>query len=233
MNEARTDFSPTHHALLFAWLSREVIQRVGQEAVRRYGQQRGRRMALRAQANGHALTMANYMAYGEWQAGEGETEQEIVAKTPHVKAHVHLCPWYQAWEKEDLLPYGRLYCLEVDEALVHGFNPELRLDVNRTLSNDGEPCEFVFHGAKLDLLGSLSLAYKKAVRPGRKTVMPWDYHLGHLYKTVGEVIVEELGQVGEEAVAAALAVFAGHYGDEAALIVAAYQDVDFNQLPAS
>jgi hypothetical protein len=232
MNEARTDFSPTHHALLFAWLSREVIQRVGQEegervvrqAIRRYGQQRGRRMALRAQANGHALTMANYMAYGEWQAGEGETEQEIIEKDPHVKAHVHLCPWYQAWEKEDLLPYGRLYCLDVDEALVHGFNPELRLDVNRTLSNDGEPCEFVFHDA--------TLANKNAVRPGRQAVMPWEYHLGHLYKTVGEVIVEELGQVGREAVEAALGEFARRYGEEAAQIVAAYQDVDFDQLPA-
>jgi hypothetical protein len=69
----RSAFSPTHHALLFAWMSLEIIRRAGADegecivrsAVQRYGEQRGRRMALRAQANGHPLTMTHYLAYGE------------------------------------------------------------------------------------------------------------------------------------------------------------------------
>jgi hypothetical protein len=65
--ENNVSFTPTDHALLFAWIGREVVQRVGEEkgeaimrkAVARYARQRGQRMALRAQANGHALTMTN------------------------------------------------------------------------------------------------------------------------------------------------------------------------------
>ena len=65
-------FSEAQHALLFAWISRAVMETVGeqkgQEAIRkavlRYGTQRGKRMALRARANGDPLNMLNYMAYG-------------------------------------------------------------------------------------------------------------------------------------------------------------------------
>ena len=65
------EFTPTHHALMVAWISRAVVDAVGgdegeriiRRAVVKYGNQRGRRMAMRAEANGHALTMANYFAY--------------------------------------------------------------------------------------------------------------------------------------------------------------------------
>lgn len=230
-DEIREEFTATHHALLFAWISRAVIQYVGEEqgetiirkAIRRYGEQRGRRMALSAQANGHTLSMANYMAYSEWRAGEDETEREMDGRALDARTLVYRCPWNKAWRDQNLIPYGRLYCLEIDEALVRGFNPELKLDVNSTLTNDAPYCEFVYHDA--------NLATVKADAPGENTVMPWDYHLGHLRKTAGEVIIEELGHVGQEAINTALAEFAQCYGEGTAQIVAAYQDTDFNHLP--
>jgi hypothetical protein len=188
------------------------------QAVRRYGEQRGRRMALRALADGQALTMDSYRAYGEWQAGEGETGQEVVEPMPDLVSRVHRCPWHRAWEVHDLMPYGRLYCLEIDEALVRGFNPDLRLDVN-AIQTRGDPyCEFVYHGVQ----GS---------GPRKGTVMPWEYHAGHLFKTVGEVAVEALGESGQEAVDGALAEFAAYYGQEAAQVLVGYADADFDRLP--
>ena len=233
------EFTATHHVMLFAWMSRAVIERAGPErgeplmrkAVRRYREQRGRRMALRAAQNGHALSMANFIAYGEWAAGEGEMAQEMVEKAPHARVLVHRRPWHQAWEANDLLPYGRPYCQEIDEALVRGFNPGLKLDVNSTRTNDGIPCEFVFHDASLTLPRLLALAYKKAVKPGKQAVMPWSYHLGHLFKTASEVIIQEPGETGREAVEAALAAFTAHYGEEAARIVPSYRSTDFDCLP--
>ena len=76
--EDGVQFTETDHAMLFGWMARAVIQRVGEEkgevvvrqAVRRYGEQRGRRMALRAEANGHPRSMTNYIVYGEWAASE-------------------------------------------------------------------------------------------------------------------------------------------------------------------
>jgi hypothetical protein len=223
------EFRATDHALLFAWLARSVVQRAGEvrgeavvrEAVRRYGGQRGRRMALRAQADGQPLTMANYRAYGEWQAAEGETAHEKVMQGPDMVAHVHRCPWHRAWEAHKVMPFGRLYCLEIDQALVRGFNPALQLDVNSILTEGDPYCEFVYHDVE------------PAGGTGKGVAMPWAYHLGHLYKTVGEVVVEELGEMGQRAVDEALAEFARHHGQEAARTVAGYGDTDFDRLPES
>jgi hypothetical protein len=237
-DDTQLDFTPAHHALLFAWISRAVVQRVGaergeavvREGVRRYGQQRGRRMALRAQAHGEALSMFNYLIYGEWRAEGSQSEQRVLASDPHFHVQVTGCPWHAVWQAHDLIPYGRLYCLEIDEALVRGYNPRLKLSVNATLPNDLRDCDFVFHDAHLTP-GNLELMEQKKQALGLRAVMPWDYHLGHLYKTVGEVVVEELGAVGQEALGAALAEFARRYGEKAAQTIKAYEGTDFDRLP--
>ena len=57
--------------LLFTSISKEVIDKIGEKngeklirkAVRKYGQQRGKRMVLRAKKNGHDLTVANFVKF--------------------------------------------------------------------------------------------------------------------------------------------------------------------------
>jgi hypothetical protein len=207
-------------------MTRAVIGRMGEErgeavvrkAVRRYGEERGHRMSLRADADGERLSMANYLAYGEWSSDPEEMEQAMVGEGANVQMTVRRCPWHAAWIENDLMAYGRLYCLEIDEALVRGFNPDLKLDVNATRTNDGEPCEFLFHGVE-------------EMRPRRGRIMPWAYHVGHLYRTVGEVFAEELGAVGRDASIAGLEALAKRYGQKAAEVALTYRDVDFGQLP--
>jgi hypothetical protein len=228
----------THHAMLFALMSRAAIQTTGEtegervirQAVRIYGEQRGHRMALRATANGHPLTMANFLAYSEWALDRGATDLRVVAKVPHAKVHIGKCPWHRIWTENDLLSYGRYYCLEIDSALVRGFNPELKLDVNESLSAGQSRCEFIFHDANLTLRNYLVTAYRKLVKPGKTCRMPWDYHCGHLYKTVGDTIIHQLDSTGREAVETALAEFAETCGQAAAHTVAAFKDTDFNKL---
>lgn len=224
------DFGPPDHALLFAWLARAVLRRAGEErgealirrAVARYGEQRGRRMALRARMAGEPLTMAAFLAYGEliWPDDAGEFDEAV--RGPDLVERVSRCLWHGAWVENDLLPYGRFYCLEVDAALVRGFNPGLRLDVNGTLSNGAPCCEFVFHQARPAQAEGGIAAAPAACR------LPWEYHLGHLFSTVGDLVVHELGAEGQAAMDEALAAFAARYGLQAALQVAAYRDADFS-----
>jgi hypothetical protein len=238
-NDLRKTFTPQHHALLFGWIAREVMLRAGDErgeevlrkAVRRYAEQRGLRMALRAQSNGHELNMLSFLAYGEWRAEGGESESSTVERSPHLRKEVHKCPWQGAWEANDLLPYGRFYCLEVDEGLARGFNPDLRLEVLGTLTNDGVPCDFVFHGADLNQKNTFILGYRHSLASRKGAVMPWDYHCGHLFKTVGEIVVAELGQEGKEAILAARTEFAQRFGEAAIQIVEGYLEADFDSLP--
>jgi hypothetical protein len=178
-------------------------------------------MALRATADGYTLNMDAYRAYGEWRAPEGVTATEVIREAPDPIQHVLECPWHRAWVDHDLMPFGRLYCLEVDHALARGFSPEIDLGMNSIKSAGDDCCEFVYHGA----------TGEGAIEPKGPTVMPWSYHLGHLYRTMGQVLVEELGKAGEDSLHEGLGEFAAHYGPVAARAVEAYADTDFDALP--
>jgi hypothetical protein len=145
--------------------------------------------------------------------------------------HVHKCPWHEAWEETDLKSYGKLYCQEVDEALVRGFNPDLLIEVNTTKSEGAEHCEFIFHDANLGAVNSLLLRYRREFNPANRGVMPWAYHLGHLYRTFGEVLGDELGEIGYEAMEAGLEDFTSTFGLEVATKIRTYSNTDFDSLP--
>ena len=216
----------THHALLFAWIARAIVEQVGQEpgeaavrkAVRRYGEQRGGRMALRAGADDREWSMTNFRVYGEWQASDpAHSESEKLEIAPDFHNKVVRCPWNTTWVEADLLPYGRLYCLEIDAALARGFNPDLTLEVHRTLANDGEPCEFVYREAG-----------EPVAAAGR--VRSWNYHSGHLYWTMRAVLAQELGDAGIAAAQHALKTFAERCGQDLADAVLTYEGEDFSRL---
>jgi hypothetical protein len=239
-DSARSSFTAEYHALLFAWLVRELIARVGEQraspvirkAVREYGIQRGRRMALRARGNGHDLSMLNYLAYAEWKAGKGEMVTNIVEKKPQVRARLPRCCWHTAWKEYDLMQYGRYYCQEVDAALVYGFNPELKLEIAAIKPDGVEECDFFFHGATLGPINMLKFLFRKLVKPGKSALMPWDYHTGHIYKTVGDVFIAEFGEDGRKSVDAAMEQFIEKYGKDAAEVIAQFKNTDFNELTA-
>lgn len=232
-------FTEKHHALLFACVVRAVVQTAGEErgeavirkAVRRYGEERGGRMAQRAQANGHQLNMGNYLTYSEYRTSPGGMEQKIVEKVPHARVCISRCSWHTTWVENDLLPYGRLYCLEIDEAVVRGFNPALMIEVRGTKTNGAEQCDFVFHDANLTLLNTLSIGYKKTVRPGKKAVMPWEYHTAHLFAALEKTVAEELGESGRKAVEEGLADFAARCGAQAAQTVQDGRSADYTSVP--
>ncbi len=233
-------FNEVHHALLFVWIARAIVERAGVErgeailrkAIRQYGQERGRRMALRAQANKHALNMVNYFGYAEYRITPGVMDLNITRQSPHARLCISKCPWHKAWKEAGLLSLGRLYCLEIDEALVRGFNPALQLEVKETLSGGGARCEFVYHDADPTILNYILLGYRRAVSPGTKAVMPWDFHVGHLFITLEKVAVEELGQVGQDAVEAGLAEFTQRYGEQAMQKIVASRGTNYDRVPA-
>ena len=234
----KMEFTPTQHAMLFAWISRELVQKFGEEragsvirsAVRKYGNQRGRRMALRAEADGRPLDMFNYLVYGEWTAPQGEMQTEDTAFNPHLRSKVHKCPWSTAWEKNGLTAYGKYYCMEVDEALAEGYNPQLTLQVFQTKTNGADYCDFSFNDAHLDDKNARLLAERKAAVSGQ-SVKPWDYHMAHLLKTISQVVQENFGPEGEDAVRRALLIFEETYGSKTLESVKSKLFINFDQLP--
>lgn len=194
-------FTHRHHALVFAFTARalfshvekETAEAILQRAVISYGNERGRRMAARARRNGHPLTMANYLAYGEWALPRGEMQYRFLAKTPHARIAITQCPWHRIWQEEGLAGFGPYFCREIDRALVQGFNPDLRLEIRSVLTLGGNCCDFVFRNAGLGLAGLLALMWKKHVRPGKSARLGWDYHTAHLYRSLSDAVVRGAG----------------------------------------
>ena len=235
----KMEMTARDHALLFAALAKSVIQEIGVEkgeplirqGVREYGRQRGKRMALRAGKYGHALTMDNYFAYGEWAVPKNEMHFKFVEKAPHARMHICRCPWHETWKENRVLEFGKYFCQEIDEALVRGFNPDLVLQVNSTRTNGGECCDFIFRDAGLSFFKFLGLAFKKKVRPGKAAVMPWEYHCGHLYQTMGRSLRRELGERADGIMDHALKDTQAFFDDEQITTIKAYANTDFETLP--
>jgi hypothetical protein len=62
--------------------------------------------------------------------------------------------------------------------------------------------------------------------------MPWGYHLGHLYQTLGEAIAGEAGPMGEILVSDGLKAFADRF-PEAARVAASHLGTDFTVVTPS
>ncbi len=223
-------FSSRHHAILYAFIARSVIETLGKdkgerivvEAIKTYGKQRGKRMALRAMEDGHTLTMDAYLAYGEWEAGQGEIELSAEQQGSDFKTVISKCPWHDTWKEYDLLDYGKYYCSHIDVALVEGFDPALEINVSSTLTNDSDPCEFLFIKAN---------PVENKISPEQKTMMPWEYHTGHLFKTFGNVIKRMAKPVGDKIMAMALKDFNAFFSEESGDKVKNYMETNFENLP--
>jgi predicted ArsR family transcriptional regulator len=231
-------FTETHHALLFSWLSKALIEEVGEQrgkelvrkALRKYGEERGRRMALRAKGSGHDLDVANFFVYAEYRLVSGKMKAKVTEKSRNFTLEASRCPWCDAWNESGLLPYGRLYCLDIDEAVLRGFNPNLKMDIEGTLSNGAEKCKLVYREANLTMFSYLLLGYKRAITPGKKVVMPWKYHVGHLFKTFEISMIEDLGELGRKVSESALREFSKRYGESATQQVLAFRATDFTEI---
>jgi hypothetical protein len=65
---------------------------------------------------------------------------------------------------------------------------------------------------------------------GAEAVKPWDYHVGHLFSTLEKVAVEELSEVGQEAIQSGLDEFANRYGEQAMLRVVSSRGIDYDSV---
>jgi len=239
MDKKTPVFSEKTHAILFALIARQVITRYGDEAgvtclrkaLRRYGEQRGRRMAMRALANGDALTMFNFLVYGEWRNATAGGEIERAEDETDIRMTIRRCPWADAWIETELLQYGRYYCQEIDAALLRGFNPQLRIEVSATLSNEGTPCEFIYHQAVQEAGQGLAVIGEKAARLESQRVAPWEYHCGHLYQACSLAAGEDFGAPGRVIVQSGLVEFGLRFGGSASGTIADYLKTNFDKLP--
>ena len=218
-------FGAEQHAMMFALLAEEAMKRFGaqaediaREAVRRYGERRGARMAKRARSDGQPADMVSYLAYGELNMEEADHVTSILP-APYIKVACTNCGWHESWKKSGKLKYGKYYCQEIDRAITRGFNPSLRLDVEGTMPNGAAQCVFHWYDGRIGPDEGRRLAELRETK--KDVIRPWDFHTQDLYDMVTRVFVERMGDEGRRAAEAALQAFSDRNGEEAAQRVAA------------
>ena len=196
-----------HHAMLFAFLSRQAITlagEAGKEAIlkgmTKYGNERGARMAANALANGEELTTMTNQAYGEWKPDyAGQMEFGTLRTQPTLQTYIAKCAWCDAWRKHDIIEYGKYYCVNVDNAVYQGFRSDfLCTPISTALSWGGECCKFDWGNPLTEEEAAVLPEKKKEL--GTSCMKDFNFHTAHLLYTVGNTLKEELGEAGELAV---------------------------------
>lgn len=210
-----------HHAVLFALLSKYAITQSGEagkesilKGMTKYGNERGARMAKNALAHGDALTTFANQAYGEWKPDyAGQMDFGTLRTEPTLHTYIAKCAWCDAWKKHDLTEYGKYYCVNVDNAVYQGFNPDfLCTPITTAMSWGGEHCEFDW-GHPLTPEEAEALPIKKK-ELGTSCMRDFNFHTAHLLHTVGNTLKEDLGKAGEQAVKNAIAEYIDKFGKE-------------------
>lgn len=210
-----------HHAVLFAFLAKRAIGLCGEEGrtaildgMTIYGNERGARMAANALANGDALTTMTNQAYGEWTPDyDGQMDFGRLRTEPTLQTYIAKCAWCDAWRKHGLTEYGKLYCVNVDNAVYQGFRSDfVCTPIATAMSWGGERCEFDW-GHPLTAEEVTELAEKKK-ELGTSCMKDFTYHTAHLKHTISKILVEELGSDGQMAVEQALADYVETFGQE-------------------
>lgn len=223
---------PVHieqHAMMYALLVRAAFAYLGDDADKAvhtatvlYGSQRGERMRARALEHGFPLDMAAYFALQEWRARPDEFDGITLQKTPCLVTCQRLCPWTQAWKLFSMEQYGKLYCRDVDAAILHGFDPQLTLQLDQTLSGGDPCCHFTFDNACEDeAFAARRDRYAQLL--GDSAVRPFAYHTAHVFCAFRGVM-ESYGQRGQRVMEQAEADFKDYFKENQWQQVAAYFD---------
>lgn len=226
-----------HHAVLYGLLVRAFKAHLGDaadqavhEATVTYGRQRGRRMALRAQKLDLPLNMVSYMALKEWKpSNPTDFDSVSLRQTPYAVSQERLCPWNQAWKTFDMGKEANFYCRDIDQAVLEGFNPVLRLNMPTCLTAGDAQCEFHFLDAQMDADALERLTALKA-QLGESAILPFPYHVAHLLAAFTGTALAKYGEKGQAAIDEAIEGFKAQYGQSAWELVDAELKKDFNSI---
>ena len=136
-------------AQLFSSVAKFVVERLGPEegeallkqAVEYFGEQRGRRIAERVRAENLPTTFKNWLIYSDIDATRNFQPQPDVQDGDLV-VRVEDCTFYRAAEEWGLGDFAKIYCKYVDYAILHGYNPEVKLVLKERQATGEDHCVF-------------------------------------------------------------------------------------------
>lgn len=223
-----------NQAMMFALLCKYTVlakgeegRKVIQEGMKRYGRERGVRMAMRARANGDPVTLWTNQSYGEWKPDfAGQMQFGTVHTEPTLVTYISKCAWCEAWKKYDILEYGREYCVNVDAAVYEGYGCGAKCTpVTTAMSWGGDCCQFDW-GLPLTEDEVQKIAGKKA-ELGTTAMKDFAYHTAHIYCAITDTICKAFPGESHEIIDKAVSDYIDLFGREEFDALLEYSPEDF------
>lgn len=137
-------------AHLFAEVAEEVEGRFGaageeaiRAAVRKFGEERGKKMALAVADAGKATTADNYLPFYDMERSELFVA-ESNGDERELRQNFSKCVFAETWAKLNMEKYGLLYCEEIDPAIARGYNEKFQCHHDKYLLKGDGCCKFKF-----------------------------------------------------------------------------------------
>ncbi len=141
-------------ALLYFFLGREVIEEFGpgaeeviRRAVRKYGDERGRKIREEVLARGLPLTVENLSKFYDLPLPLAWISEKIRSEENCLEKKVAYCPFAEEWKRLGGEKLGLIYC-EQDLSMRKGYNPELDLKQFTNVLNDDPHCHTIVEWKK-------------------------------------------------------------------------------------
>ncbi|MBQ6456340.1 MAG: L-2-amino-thiazoline-4-carboxylic acid hydrolase [Mogibacterium sp.] len=230
-----------NQAMMFAFLCKYTVLAKGeegreviQEGMKRYGRERGARMAMRAERRGDPVCLWTNQAYGEWKPDfAGQMEFGTEQTEPTLVTYISKCAWCEAWKKYDILEYGREYCVNVDAAVYEGFGHgfgcgAVCTPVSKAMSWGGDICRFDW-GLPLSSGDQEKISERKA-ELGTSAMKDFAYHTAHIYCSVADEICKAFPDDSHEILKKAVNDYIGLFGQEDYDALLEYSTADFHTI---
>lgn len=135
---------------IFSTLAEEVIKEFGKKgrevigrAVEKFGEERGRKIGELVKSLGKELTLQNFFIYGDLDGGQ-ITKMKPKIVDGNMEIFIRDCVFCNAAKDWGKLDYGKIYCEFVDEAIIRGYNPDIKLEISKTLTHGDKKCHFKY-----------------------------------------------------------------------------------------
>ena len=172
-------------------------------------------MAERARKAGDPVDLWTNQAYGEWKPDyAGQMEFGMLRSEPTYQTYIAKCAWCDAWKKNDILEYGREYCVNVDAAVYEGFGcGAVCTPISTSMSWGGERCDFDW-GKPLSEEEIKMISEKKAGL-GTGAMRDFSFHTAHIYFSIADELRRHFPEESEAMIEKAVADYIDLFGQEA------------------
>jgi len=133
-------------ARLFCTVSEEVITKFGEEgrkaiidAVKQFGIRRGKEIAELVKSKGKELTLKNFMVYNTFDSSD-TAKYKINIIDGNVEVVIRSCIFCEGCEDWDKKEFGKIYCEYIDEAIMEGYNLDIKFELVSSLTRGEKRC---------------------------------------------------------------------------------------------